>query len=99
MIRVNIREAKTHFSRYIERVEQGDIVIVCRHSMPAAEIRLIGQDHIVPAAKPAARKGGLLKGRVSWKPGTFAPMSDEEAAEFDGTPLFPRPCFPHGSPQ
>jgi antitoxin (DNA-binding transcriptional repressor) of toxin-antitoxin stability system len=28
MIKVNIQEAKTHLSRYISRVEQGDVVVV-----------------------------------------------------------------------
>ena len=30
MIRVNIQQAKTHLSRYISRVKQGDVVVVCR---------------------------------------------------------------------
>ena len=28
MIKVNIQEAKTHLSRYIDRVEKGDVIIV-----------------------------------------------------------------------
>ena len=90
MTRVNIHQAKTHFSRYIEQVEQGEVVIVCRHNKPVAEIRLITPEPVAPAATAAPRKGGLLKGLVSWKPGTFAPMTDEEAAEFDGSPIFPK---------
>lgn len=84
MIRVNIHDAKTHLSSYIEKVEQGEVVVVCRHNKPVAEIRVI--------EKPAtvARKEGLLKGRVRWNPGTFAPMTEEELADFDGTPVFPR---------
>jgi antitoxin (DNA-binding transcriptional repressor) of toxin-antitoxin stability system len=84
MIRVNIHDAKTHLSRYIEQVEQGEVVVVCRHNKPVAEIRVIA-NHV-----PVARKEGLLKGRVRWSPGTFAPMTDEELAEFDGTPVFPK---------
>jgi prevent-host-death family protein len=83
MIQVNIHEAKTHLSRYIEKVEQGEVVVVCRHNKPVAEIRVISN----PA--PVTRKEGLLKGRVHWKPGTFAPMTDEELAEFDGASVFP----------
>lgn len=88
--RVNIHEAKTHFSRYIEQVEQGEVVIVCRHNKPLAGIRLIAQEHVATMARSMPRKGGLLKGLVSWKPGTFAPMSDSEMAEFDGAPVFPQ---------
>jgi antitoxin (DNA-binding transcriptional repressor) of toxin-antitoxin stability system len=89
MTRVNIHEAKTHFSRYIEQVEQGEVVIVCRHNKPVAEIRLIAGEQVAPAERRVPRKGGLLKGHVNWKPGTFAPMSDDEAAEFDGAHVIP----------
>ena len=81
--RVNIHEAKTHLSRYIERVEQGEVVVVCRHNKPVAEIRVVGK------SAPVARKEGLLKGRVSWSPGAFAPLNEAELAEFDGAPVFP----------
>jgi len=84
MIKVNIQEAKTHLSRYIGRVEQGDVVVVCRHNQPVAELRAI---ETVPAHP--ARVAGLLKGRVHWGPGAFAPMSAEELTEFDGALVLP----------
>jgi antitoxin (DNA-binding transcriptional repressor) of toxin-antitoxin stability system len=85
MIKVNIQEAKTHLSRYIDRVEQGDVIIVCRHNQPVAELRAIE----ISPARPA-RVAGLLKGWVGWEPDAFAPMTVEELAEFDGAPVFPR---------
>ena len=84
MIKVNIQEAKTHLSRYLDQVENGDVVVVCRHNQPVAELRAI---HTAPAHP--ARVAGLLKGRVQWEPDALAPMTDEELAEFDGAPLFP----------
>ena len=39
MSRVDIAEAKTHLSRYLDIVERGETVIVCRHDVPIAEIR------------------------------------------------------------
>jgi len=85
MIRVNIQEAKTHLSRYLERVEQGDVVILCRHNQPVAELRAIA----APSPRPE-RVAGLLKGRVHWEPGAFSPMTDKDLAEFDAAPVFPR---------
>ena len=41
MIEVNIHEAKTHLSRYLEQVEKGEIVVLCRRNVPIAEIRSI----------------------------------------------------------
>lgn len=43
MIKVNIAEAKTHFSHYIDSVEQGETIVVCRRNMPIAEVRLVPQ--------------------------------------------------------
>lgn len=85
MTRVNIQDAKTHLSRYIDKVLNGEVVIVCRHNQPVAELRAVG-----PSSVRQARVAGLLKGQVDWEPETFAPMSDEELAEFDGAPVFPR---------
>ena len=84
MIRVNIQEAKTHLSRYIDRVEQGDVVVVCRHNQPVAELRAIETSPVRPA-----RVAGLLKGQVHWEPDAFAPMTVEELAEFDDAAVFP----------
>lgn len=87
MTKVNIQEAKTHLSRYVDRVQQhGDVIIVCRHNHPVAELRPIGNS-AAPVRRP--RVPGLLKGQVQWEPGAFAPMTDEELTEFDGAPVFP----------
>lgn len=86
MIRINIQEAKTHLSRYIDRVVQGDVIIVCRHNQPVAELRAVETSPV-----RRARVAGLLKGQVHWEPDTFAPMTDEELAEFDRAPVFPQP--------
>jgi antitoxin (DNA-binding transcriptional repressor) of toxin-antitoxin stability system len=40
---VNIQDAKTHLSRYMEDVEKGEVVVLCRHNKPIAEIRCIDQ--------------------------------------------------------
>jgi antitoxin (DNA-binding transcriptional repressor) of toxin-antitoxin stability system len=84
MLKVNIQEAKTHLSRYIDRVEQGDVVVVCRHNQPVAELRAIE----APLAR-SVRVAGLLKGQIHWEPDAFAPMTVEELAEFDGVPVVP----------
>src|ERR1017187_8770116 len=84
MIKVNIQEAKTHLSRYLVQVENGDVVVVCRHNHPVAELRAIQTAPAHPT-----RVAGLLKGRVHWEPDAFAPMNVEELAEFHGAPVFP----------
>jgi prevent-host-death family protein len=39
MIKLNIHEIKAQFSKYIEMVEGGDTVLVCKRNVPVAEIR------------------------------------------------------------
>ena len=85
MTRVNIQEARAHFSRYIERAVQGEVIIVCRHNQPVAELRAVTSQPLHPT-----RTAGLLKGQIQWEPGAFDPLSDEELAEFDGSPILPR---------
>jgi len=85
MTKVNIQEAKTHLSRYIDRVVQGDVIIVCRHNQPVAELRAVQTSPV-----RRARVAGLLKGQVHWEPDAFTPLTDEELAEFDPAPVFPQ---------
>ncbi len=54
MLRVDIHEAKTHLYRYVDDVERGEIVVICRHNKPVAELRLITVE------PPVVRKAGLL---------------------------------------
>lgn len=41
MIQSNINEIKTHLSRYLDKVAQGETVIVCKRNIPIAEIKPI----------------------------------------------------------
>jgi antitoxin (DNA-binding transcriptional repressor) of toxin-antitoxin stability system len=84
MIKVNIQEAKTHLSRYLDQVEGGEVIVVCRHNQPVAEIRAIQTASVSPP-----RVAGLLKGLIHWEPDAFAPMTEQELAEFEGGPVFP----------
>jgi antitoxin (DNA-binding transcriptional repressor) of toxin-antitoxin stability system len=81
MIKVKIREAKAHLSHYIELVEQGDVVVLCRNNKPVVELRALETPPVHPA-----RVAGLLKGQVHWEPDAFAPITGDELAEFDRAP-------------
>lgn len=41
MIRINIADAKANLSRYLELVESGEVVVVCRRNVPIAELRAV----------------------------------------------------------
>ncbi|MGE0001758.1 MAG: type II toxin-antitoxin system Phd/YefM family antitoxin [Fimbriimonadaceae bacterium] len=58
-MRVNVQDAKTHLSRYLEMVRQGQPVIVCHRNVPIASLTAI------PAPAVKRRIFGLHQGTVS----------------------------------
>jgi prevent-host-death family protein len=77
MTKLNVHEAKTHLSRYLDRVEAGETLILCRHNRPIAEVR-----PLKPKAKPA-RVFGLDDG-FGVSPKFFGPLPDDELRLWDG---------------
>lgn len=69
MIKVNVHEAKTHLSKYLDRVEAGETIILCRHNKPIAEVRPIPEE---PQRKP--RVFDLDKGKFEVGPEFFEPL-------------------------
>ena len=77
MIRLNIAEVKTHLSKYLELVEQGETVIVCRRNVAIAEIRPL------PRLLEEPRPIGIDRGMVV-PPSFFEPLPDEIVEAFEG---------------
>jgi antitoxin (DNA-binding transcriptional repressor) of toxin-antitoxin stability system len=78
MIRLNVHEAKTHLSRYLERLERGETIILCRRNIPIAEIRPM------PQPRSIKRPIGLAKGKLKIPPGFFEPLPSELIDAFHG---------------
>jgi len=69
-MRVNIHEAKTHFSKLIERVEQGEEVVIARAGRPVARL--------VPVRRrPGVRTPGRARGQIWISPDFDAPLPPE----------------------
>jgi prevent-host-death family protein len=78
---VNIHEAKTHLSRLLQRVANGEEVTIARAGVPVA--RLVP----VEPAKKKIRPLGMDRGRV-WVADDFdAPLPDDLLKEFYGGEL------------
>ena len=76
MIKVNIHEAKTHFSQILNRVGSGEAVIIAKAGKPIALI--------VPIKKEIKkRKPGSAKGRVIIKDSFFDPLPENILIEFE----------------
>jgi prevent-host-death family protein len=57
--RMGVHEAKTHFSRMLREVEQGDEILVTRSGRPVA--RIVGE----PVGHSVADSFGMFKGQFS----------------------------------
>ena len=78
MIRINVHEAKTHLSRYLERVAEGETIIICRRNEPVAELRPTTHQRQEP------RPIGLAKGQVHVPDSFFDPLPDDLLDRFEG---------------
>jgi prevent-host-death family protein len=78
MITINIHDAKTHLSHYLEEVAKGETVVICKRNRPLAEIRSLP----TPPATP--RPIGLAKGTFSIPATFFEPLPDDVTRDFEG---------------
>jgi antitoxin (DNA-binding transcriptional repressor) of toxin-antitoxin stability system len=79
MIMVNIHEAKAKLSEYLEAVERGERVVICKRNQPVAELKAVPA---TMATKP--RPIGLAKGQVIVPPSFFDPLPDDLLDAFEG---------------
>ena len=79
MIKLNIHEAKTHLSRYLDRLAKGEPIILCKRNIPIAEIRPL------PRASGRKRPIGRAKGQFEVPEVFFDPLPQELLDSFNGT--------------
>jgi prevent-host-death family protein len=72
----NVHEAKTHLSRLLEKVAEGEEVVIARAGVPVARL--------VPVAPPSQRELGFERGRVFIADDFDAPLPDDELKRFEG---------------
>ena len=78
MVRLNVHEAKTHLSRYLDRIARGETILLCKRNVPVAEIRPL------PVRREEPRPIGLAKGRFKVPRSFFKPLPDEIVEAFEG---------------
>jgi len=77
MIKLNLNEVKTQISKYIEMVEAGEVIVVCKRNIPVAEIRSV--------AKKEKKTPVLGWAKDAYKlPPNFSEMPDEELSQWEG---------------
>ncbi len=73
---VNLHEAKTHFSKLIERVRRGEEIIVAKAGKPVAKLLPIAQGAQV-------RVPGSARGRITLSADFDAPLPDDVVDSFE----------------
>jgi prevent-host-death family protein len=68
---ITIHKAKTQLSRLIEKVSQGEEVVIARGKTPVAKL-------IAFSVEKKERVPGLWKGKISYTPEAFDPLTDQE---------------------
>jgi prevent-host-death family protein len=66
---VNVHDAKTHFSRLLERAHAGEEIVLAKAGKPYARLMPL-------ASKVTQRRPGRVKGRVD--AGFFDPLPEED---------------------
>ena len=79
MIRLNVHEAKTHLSRYLDRVEAGETIVLCRHNRPIAEVR-----PIAATTSEGKRRFGIDEGKFEIPHEFFEPLPEDLMRYFSG---------------
>ncbi len=80
MIKVSVRQAKAHLSRYLNRLKKGEKVIICKRNVPIAELTRIDPESTKP------RPFGLGKGLIKINPSFWDPLPDDELRLWEGLP-------------
>lgn len=75
--KVNIHEARTRLSALVDKVAEGESVLICRRNVPAAELRP------VPKARRTRRPIGLVPG-FSVPPSFIEPFPADLTDAFEG---------------
>ena len=77
MKKVNLYEAKAHLSALVDRVAEGETVLICRRNVPAAELRP------VPRSRRTRRPIGLVPD-FTVPPSFFEPLPEDLLAALEG---------------
>jgi len=85
MQKVNVHEARANLSHYLDRVQAGETVLVCRRNVPIAELRPVSTLPSQPRVLGQARGSVLDMSRFA------EPLPDWLLQAFEGgTQVIPR---------
>ncbi|MBL8501023.1 MAG: type II toxin-antitoxin system Phd/YefM family antitoxin [Gammaproteobacteria bacterium] len=82
MLTINIHEAKTHLSRFIEKAAAGEEIIIAKAGKPVAKL--------VPLhSLPSARSLGIFKGKLNVPEDFDAALPEDVMMQFQNAAIEP----------
>jgi len=78
MRKLNVHETKTHLSRHIKDIMNGETILLCKRNIPFAEIRPL------PTVPQNPRPIGLAKGTFELTDDFFQPLPEALLKAFQG---------------
>lgn len=79
---INIHEAKTHLSRFVEKAAAGEEIIIAKAGKPLARL--------VPLQSMSSQRSlGMFKGQLNVSDDFDTPLSDEVIAQFENGSINP----------
>lgn len=75
MTKLNIHEAKTHLSRYLEEVREGKVILICKNGIPIAQLGPLPRGSLRKKKREIFGVGKKL-GKLSDK--FFEPLTDDD---------------------
>ena len=79
MTRVSVEQIKIDLTTYLQRVEDGETILVVRSDKPVAELR-----PVATKSAPERRPFGLCAGEFTVPDDFDAPLPEEILADFEG---------------
>lgn len=73
---VNVHEAKTHLSRLLERVSQGEEIVIAKAGKPVARL-------VAVRDRPKRRRPGSARGTIHYADDFDAPLPEEIQRYFE----------------
>ena len=77
MEKINVHDAKTHFSRLLDRAQDGEEFLIAKAGRPVARLGPL-------AGRPKKRRLGLLDGKLRIPDDFNEPLPDAIVAAFEG---------------
>ena len=74
---INVHQAKTHFSRLLDRAQEGEEFVIAKAGRPVARLGPL-------ARRGKKRRLGLLEGKFKVPDDFNEPLSDDVIAAFEG---------------